>query len=518
MKKALLFLTALISSELPGRLSPQQQVPATIKPRMNMPFRYALETPSVTTVKITALDTAVKRNLVTHYGAVGDGVTDNFNALQQALTESATHAIELTVPNGFYYVKGKGNLEMWPLASKGLRIKGSGNAVFLPENNRTVNKHEYYFMRLQMAPHNAGVEITGITIDGSKNPQDLYFTMNQPSDIGSTPMCKGFIVHGAQLLSMHSVNFQHMYGGYCLLAEEYSHVNVQNVNINDVGGDDITESFGMGLYFGGHTGDATINIDNVYMDGKVSPRNPEYTAWIGVVLENGTIQLHDKTKWLLDKNTYVNITNSIFWNVETTFHVETVAGNVYWNSDNVKTRCKNYFVAAGINGQIKERSHHLDLAMMPWKRMGIINGMYYSEKERTKNVSEIHQFAVHNSRLEYLTMSGVGGVSPATSYGDSNRSRYYNTTLINVPDVLVVNASAYFHNSQINLHPNSTETASTLAGRWFSVPAEQKVEYNNTSVNASGNHKTATEGPKPAKVANTGYVAPELTSPMAPPI
>ena len=486
---------------------------------MSQAFIYPSETPSTTKTQISALNNAVKKNFITDYGGNGNGTFDNFNALKQVLADSATQAIDLYVPNGEYYLKGSGNLEVWPLKSKGLRIKGDGGAIFFPENNRLTQKHEFYFMRLQMATVNSGVEVKGVTIDGSRNPQDLYFTMNHPSDISNTVMCKGFMITSAQEILFHEMNFQHMYGGYCILAEDYSQVDIREVNINDVGGDDITESFGMGLYFGGQSGNATINVDNVYMDGKVSPRNPEWTAWIGIVLENGSIQSSDRGLWRIDKNTNVNVTNSIFWNVETTFHVESVAGNVYWNTDNVKTRCKNYYIGAGINGELKERSYKLELEMLPYKRMGIINGMYYSEKERNKNISGQHEYSVHSSMINYLTIAGQGKVSPATSYGDSVRSQYHNTTLNNVPDVLVVNGSATFVNSQINLHSNNPETSTSLAQKWFSEPSVQFVSYQgSTAVNKSGSHKTATTGTKPAKMVNKGFVAPELLEPMVPPI
>lgn len=250
-------------------------------------------------------------------------------------------------------------------------------------------------------------------------------------------------------------------------------------------------------------------------NGKVSERDPSYTAWIGVVLENGTIQSDDRENWLIDENTTVNITNSSFIDYETTFHVESVAGNVYWNSDNIITRAKDYFIAAGINGELKERAYNLNMEMTPWGRNDIIHGLYYTEKERDDNISGLNKFTMYNSKITYLTLDGYKPIPIATSYGDSVQATYQNVTLYDVPEKLVTNGTALFIDSQINLHPDSQETAKSLAKGPFSEPDYQFIEYQGTtSVNPASDSQEAAPLDKPQWYIPSGYQAPKLANPI----
>lgn len=467
-------------------------------------------------LNIDELDDIREVNLVDDLGAVPNDGKDDSAAFQEALTLATKEPIRLVIPEGEYLSQGRGNLEA--MGIKGLQIRGD-NAVIKPENPM-INPSEYYFMKLFMAEENLGVEIEGITIDGSLNPQDLYFTLETADDIYDLQLQRGIYIENAKRVSVSNTTFQHMYGGYALHLSRYDLVNIQNVHIEDVGGDDITDSFGMAFYLGGHEGDAVVNIDNVTANGKVSERDPSYTAWIGVVVENGSIQSDNQDDWIIDQNTTVNVTNSSFMDYETTFHVESMAGNVYFNVENVASRGKNYFIAAGINGEMKSMSHRLNFEMTPWGRNGLITGLYYSENEAEKNLNGMNEFVMENSRVRYMNLEDVPVVPVATSYGDSIVGQYKNVTFQEVPAKLVTNASAIFTDSKINLYIENTEDAESLQKGPFSDSANQRVEYlGTTSVNVAGSHLQAEYHDEDIEwYAPTGYQAPELEEPLEAPI
>lgn len=471
--------------------------------------------PRESAVEITQVETlqGIKEmNLVDDFGAMPDDGKDDSKAFQSALNQAKIEPIKLIIPEGEYLSTGSNNLEATGI--KGLHIQGD-NAVIKPENPM-INPSEYYFMKLYFAEENQGVEIEGITIDGSLNPQDLYFTLEEPEDIYELQLQRGIMIDGAKDTYVHDVTFQHMYGGYALSIYNYTNVDIQHITIDDVGGDDITDSFGMALNFGGHSGDAIINIDDVQAQGKVSERDPSYTAWIGIVLQNGSIQSADYEEHDLDQNTTVNVTNSSFMDYETTFHVESMAGNVYWNSDNITTRAKDYFIAAGINGELKERTNNLTMEMTPWGRNNIVHGLYYTENEKEKNIEGVHEFSMHNSTIDYITLDDVDPIIVGASYGDSVVGNYHNVTFNDLPYYLVVNGSANLVDSQINLSEENPFDEETLAAGPFN-DERQFVDYKgSTQVNKFGDHQTAETGKVPDWYVNYGDIPEPIEQPIAP--
>ncbi|MBG9981838.1 hypothetical protein HZY86_01770 [Aerococcaceae bacterium DSM 111020] len=470
---------------------------------------------AVESLDIPALESSRTRevNLVDDLHATPNDTVDDSPAFEEALRMAATEPIKLVIPTGEYYLDAKYVIEGREL--KGLHIEGD-DAVLKPLHPQIAPMNEHFVLALRMAEDNVGVKIEGVTVDGSRNPQDLYFTMQTPEDVYDTPLQRGFYIDGAKDIVVTDTAFKHMYGGYTLSIHDYENVDLQHIQIDDVGGDDITDSFGMAFYFGGHDTDAVINIDDVIANGKVSPRDPSYTAWIGVVLENGTIQDKNVDNWLVDQNTTVNVTNSTFLDYETTFHVESMAGNVYWNTDNVKTRAKDYFIAAGVNGELKERTYNLDMEMTPYGRNGIIHGLYYTEKERDDNITGFNRFDMYQSTIKYLT-DGDKYVPIGSSYGDSVAATYHNVLFNQLPSKLVTNATGIFKDSVIIIKQDSLETPDSLLQGPFSEPSNQTVKMENTTVIREP--ETAMPPPlaeKPKWYVPSGYQAPEMAEPIAP--
>ena len=474
-------------------------------------------TPSTTRTTIDAFANKKTYNLVTDFGAVGDGVTDNFTAMKQAILSSVSEPVNIVVPKGNFYYRGPDNarLEVWQNKSQGIRFIGQDGAVLLPDHNRTQAVHESYVMQLVFDEDTSiGFAMEGLTIDGINAPQDIYHTMPNATNV-TVPTLRGISIEGAQDIVIRNSTFKNIFGGYTVIATKYKQVDLSHIELDRCGGNAWTESFGGALYFGGHYGDATINIDNVHAEGYTDSRYPKLLGWIGIIFENGSVQLDNQSSWVKDQNTYFNVTNSSFLNYETGWHVETVAGNTYWNSDNVLYKVNNYAIVAALWGEIKEASNRIKTQLLPFGRTGIIKGMYYSEKEASKNENGLNDFKMYNSYVDVIDIPGFPSINQTMSYGDSVHSKYYNTTFNNVPNGLVTNGSTTVVNSEINLSPSNPKTDYQLQNGEFSKPNVHKVSLTNTNINR-GVAKIAAKGSNPAKVKNTGYTPPPLTKPLGP--
>lgn len=67
----------------------------------------------------------------------------------------------------------------------------------------------------------------------------------------------------------------------------------------------------------------------------------------------------------------------------------------------------------------------------------------------------------------------------------------------------------------INLKPGNLLTDTQLKTGIFNSP-NQFVTLTNTPITRTGSYDSATEGAKPAKMKNTGYVPPYIPGPLGP--
>lgn len=494
-----------------------QKILATLsRPALAWRVNYPLATPATNKQEITALNNITKLNAVTDLGLVGDGATDNYTKFVAGIRRSVTEPIEIYFPKGNYYYKGANNsrVELWPDKSKGLKFVGETGATLLPAHNRTTNQHDGYTMQLTFTSDSKGFQMENMTVDGINSPQDIYKNPESVTNI-TIPALKGITVGGAKEILVKDCTFKNLFGGGAIIVEDFDQFDMHHCSLQRVGGNAWTENIGYGIYVSGHIGNATVNIDSVEAQGYTDPAYPKLVGWVGFVFENGSMQLTDRTKWLQDANTYINITNSTFADYETGWHVETVAGNTYWNSDNVKYRCNNYAIYAGNWGEIKEASNNIYVQLLPFGRTGLIKGMYYTEKEQSKNESGLNDFRMYNSTIDVIDVPGFESIYQTMSYGNGVVSRYYNTTFNNVPNYLVHNGATELVNSRINLKPDNTLTDTQLNTGIFNRPS-QFVTLTNTPMTRTGSYDSATEGAKPAKVKNTGYVPPYIPGPLGP--
>lgn len=494
-----------------------QKILATLlKQALAWRVNYPSATPSTNKQEITALSNITKLNAVTDLGLVGDGITDNYTKLVAGIRRSITEAVEIYFPKGNYYYRGpnNGRVELWPDKSKGLKFVGETGATLLPAHNRTTTQHDGYVMQLVFTSDSKGFQMENMIVDGINSPQDIYKNPDAVTNV-TIPALRGITVGGAKEVLVKDCTFKNLFGGGAIIIEDFDQFDMHHCSLQRVGGNAWTENTGYGIYISGHIGDATVNIDSVEAQGYTDPAYPKLVGWVGVVFENGSMQLPDRTKWLQDANTYINITNSTFADYETGWHVETVAGNTYWNSDNVKYRCNNYSIYAGNWGEIKEASNNIYVQLLPFGRTGIISGMYYTEKEQSKNESGLNDFRMYNSTIDVIDIPGFEDIYQTMSYGNGVISRYYNTTFNNVPHYLVVNGATELVNSRVNLKPSNPLSDTQLKSGLFSS-SNQFVTLTNTPMTRTGSYDSAAQGAKPAKVKNTGYVPPYIPGPLGP--
>lgn len=460
------------------------------------------------------------------FNAVGDGSVDNFNPLKNYVLATVNNPLTLSIPEGDFYLKGpdNGRIEAWPSKSKGIELLGNGGTLY-PVNNRTSNKHEHYVMQLDFAEGNQGAYIQDILIDGSRNNGGNIlglFDIN-PDPFGENnvvssqiPLQRGIYVTGAKELIHKGNTYRDMYGGYTLMVSGTPKVVSENNIYDGVGGNNWTENFGMAFYVGGTAGDTVVDINNDKAQGLISPTDASKMSWIGFVLENGTVQVADRTQWRVDKNTHINITDTDYLDFETGYHLETQAGNVYLNIWGGHVRVKNYMIASGIKGECRVRVYDQVIDFIPNKRGDFfIQGILYTENEESKNDAGLNSFEFYNCTLNYPSTLNKDGTkfNPALSYADNSHVKLYNCTLNNVPDRLVQNASATLVDCEINLAEGNTRTTLEQIKGDMSKP-EQAVVLTRTNINPHGAWQNAVAGAEPAKVKNEGYVAPELLEPI----
>lgn len=488
----------------------------------------AIEKISVTsqrqTIRVVATEGPIasqyrKMNLKSDFGAIGDGVVDDFQALKRAFLHTVNEPIELRVPEGTYLLQGNTNerLEVWPAKSKGISIIGDTGATFKAKHNRTTNVHEHYFFQF-VGDGNAKFRMENMILDGSLNPALWHINRNNNHTHKATeiPMTRGVTVSNVKTVVYKNNTFRDIYGGYCTVTSEYDEMHSEGNVYENIGGNNYTESFGMAIYLGGVTGDSVTTIYNDKMTGANNPSDPEQMAWIGIVHENGTVQNNDLSTWSRDGNSVINIVDCEINNFETAFHSESQAGNVYVNVDGGNSSCIDWGIYAGIWGEIKARVNRHDVELLPYEgRGGFIQGLHYTEREYAKNKNGLNDVHWYNSTINYpskLTQAG-NKYDIATALGDHSKLTMHNCTLNNVQDVLVQNASAIFNSCEINLAQGNSKTKDTIKG--YMSESTMTVEFNNTNLNPFGSWKNAPISIDPPKVKNTGYVPVPMDKPIS---
>ncbi|MCH4986314.1 immunoglobulin-like domain-containing protein, partial [Macrococcus sp. PK] len=455
------------------------------------------------------------------------GQKDSSEVFHNILQKSVDAPIVLNLGDGNYKFDSTHNIEV--LGSKGVKIIGNGATIdYL--NAKTTNLPEFYAFQFHMKRgDNIGVQIEGVTFDAHRNEQNMFFTFNNEhldggygGDVSSfykTRLAKGVLISHAEDVSVSNTNFKNAYGGYSLILEGYRHVNYKNINVDNVGGDGQTDSLGMIFYFSGHTfDDAVINMDNMQVEGKVgdkpqsnagsgfsNPGDESYMSWIGIVVENGTIQSTNKDNWLEDKNTTLNVTNSKFNNFENVYHVESMAGNIAVNMNNIKSRAKQIGISAGIKGKYRAVLNKMDHIQEPWGRNNTYSSLFSSEfgddpryhNGYNANLTDanggeaLHQTLMTNSKVTYTERpkspagaKGSADVYAGIAYGNMVTANIECSQLDGLWNKAYANGGGYMKDSVVNLWKDNPNDA-TLAGI-KGDPGLNTVNWDNVTVNKAG--------------------------------
>lgn len=502
-------------------------------------------------------------------GADPTGQTDSSAAWEKLLKMSETEALHVKfTPGGKYLLDIDHDIKTE--ASKGIYFDGQG-ATLLPKNTKpdpsdpaSAQLYETYVGQIKLVKGaNAGFKMDNLIIDGSRNPKDLFFTFQEGkwsgydtsgiaiSGLRKTRLMRGFHVENAEKLDVSDSKFENLFAGYTLLLENYRKVNINNLTLDHVGGDGQTDSLGMGLYFAGHTFDDTvININNFKMIGNLgntpqsnpwtgvsNPGDPSYTSWIGIVIENGSIQANDPSYWKVDKNTTLNVTNSQIDNVEHTFHVESMAGNVAVNMNNVSSHAKAFGISAGIKGKYEFVGNKLNLELLPYGRNGLYATVFSSEfgddpryhNGYNANLTDasggdpMHTNLVTNSKITFvpgersLTDKNFGESYATVDYGNMVNGNFKCTQFDNLPDKLFANGGGYMTDVVVNLADINKNEATFAGIKGDPGAAGQYVKEENVTVNKAGSWTNLTTTCETPQFVNfSGATAPVLDSPVTP--
>ena len=438
------------------------------------------------------------------YGAKPNDDVDDTKALNAAFAEARNQSTKIVMPAGVYDTINVVKVE----GAKGVDLQATGAMIRFKHPQIPGTMNEQYILKIEGSKgDNIDVNVTGLTIDGSKDAQDLYESVPKadPSQINNTPITKGLYIAYTNNSTISNFTAQNFYGGRAVHYKEYHNVNIKNSLVTNVGAKEVTESIGDAFHFGSHTGSADIKIDNVKCVAKKSPRSPLYQGWIGVVVESDTIQSRDRNYWMVDKNTTVSITNSDFMDYDTCFHVETMAGNLYFNVDAVRYRGANYMIAAGIRGHYKSLTNNAVIDLTPYARNTYIHGVYH-----TQTMPNEYELTMYNSTINHIGDPALRKAISAV-YGNGTKASFHHTTFNNVPDVLVLNATGYFRRCAINMRAdNHRKTVMSLADNGVISGPDTTFRWSSEAF------QVATKTTAPAPYQPDGYEPPVFTSNATP--
>lgn len=234
---------------------------------------------------------------VEYYGAVGDGVTDDTAAINDAITNAPLNSVILFDQT----YKTTDTISV----NKKLTLTGGG--TIKPQISSSKNA----FLVTDDAV------ISDITIDGSLNTQD-QFDQHTYSDL---VLLTGIRFNNVQNIEINNVTIKNFYGN-ALQFFGYRQISITNSRIDNVGGhwyqNNTYDSFGDGMYFGGTEGESFININNCIINGKF--KNTTLSR-CGIVVENLGSSI--------DTYTHISLNNTKLDNYDRIMHFESNRGTIY---------------------------------------------------------------------------------------------------------------------------------------------------------------------------------------------
>ena len=240
---------------------------------------------------------------VENYGAVGDGTTDDTQAIQTAINNANENSVIL-------FTKTYKTTDAITISNKKLILAGGGVIKPLITGNKNAILTD------------SDIVIKNITIDGSLNPQDQF----DEHTFSNLVLLTGLYLQGENSI-IENVTLKDIYG-YGIRFRGYKQIAINNCRIDSVGGhwyqNNDYDSFGDAIYLGGTTGDSYIEINNTIINGKY--KNTTLSR-CGICVENLTD--------MVDGVTNIKFTQGTLDHFDRIVHVESIQGYVKCDINNV---------------------------------------------------------------------------------------------------------------------------------------------------------------------------------------
>ena len=268
---------------------------------------------------------------VKDYGAIGDGIHDDTQALNNALNDLANGGI-LYFPNSKYY-KITGILDLSISQNSTVKIIGNNSTIDLQAD---IDYYTRGIMTIYGPNRGTKIIIENLNMKATGVPPD-WTSVHPHGGRGAFRLVADFI-------DVHDCYFEDLFFSAAIWAEYGKNILITNCSGIRVGGRSYGSDYdarGDAIYLGylGENSPATVSINNCHFEGypiieDTTTDNSSHPGRCGV-----TIEYSDS-----DYDKFITISNSYFYNYQRAIHVEN-AKNIFLEVNNSKfDNCQMFLI------------------------------------------------------------------------------------------------------------------------------------------------------------------------------
>lgn len=382
---------------------------------------------------------------VENYGAIGDGTTDDTQAIQDAIDDANENSVIL-------FTKTYKTTDAITISNKKLILAGGGVIKPLITGNKNAILTD------------SDIVIKNITIDGSLNPQDQF----DEHTFSNLVLLTGLYLQGENSI-IENVTLKDIYG-YGIRFRGYKQITINNCRIDSVGGhwyqNNENDSFGDAIYLGGTTGDSYININNTLINGKY--KNTTLSR-CGICVENLTD--------MADGVTNIRFTQGTLKNFDRMVHVESIQGNAKCYIEDVDMM-GNCIYNHGTNANVGKLKLDINKSSIEYTTHSY-NGTFGI---RTSTI-DIRDTVIQCGNQSIAFSNTVGSYRNCT-FNNVATTQFNNATNIDIYDSIfnIVDISTYLnYGSNVNVYNctfnSSTNITANRSGRSINVYGSSFINY-----------------------------------------